>query len=325
MNSCSEVNTRWSAYNPSLNKCSKYDFPFHKACLGNMPKDLHLLSALSAFCHPKHSKARARVPWAAPASLHAAAKPLPLDLCGQVLLGMKPSSPLQKQTGPIQLINLSNKSSFRAEASLKIRSLMNAVETKTHLPNRWLRLLSDACTKCKGWKGIQDRCQRGSEKTHRGGVPGTESWCQMQVWRWEMKDGCFRLKNNMSNCTMVWRFRELGWERRITSCFAILINHWVGQKWAFLPDGIEDQGWVSTQKNGGTSCLRENLQHGSHDPSRSLMISYKWNAQERDSQGIVALSLDTELYPFIRPKFIEHLWCTMLRTSGSKVTDSHSL
>lgn len=59
-----------------------------------------------------------------------------------MLLGVKPSALLQRQTSLILPINPSNKRSLREESGLGICSLMNTTDTQTHLPNRWPRLLS---------------------------------------------------------------------------------------------------------------------------------------------------------------------------------------
>ena len=41
---------------PSLNKCNKNDFPFHKAWLGSMPKNPHLLPLLATLWLPGMAK-----------------------------------------------------------------------------------------------------------------------------------------------------------------------------------------------------------------------------------------------------------------------------
>lgn len=55
-----------------------------------------------------------------------------------------------------------------------------------------------------------------SEQVHGGDVPGTGSRYQMGFWQRETQGGCFKLKNNMSKCTMNQRLmKELAWESRI--------------------------------------------------------------------------------------------------------------
>ena len=107
----------------------------------------HAKRSLSSPCSGiRDRKARAHVPWEAPVPLQTAAISLPLGLRGQVLSGLKPSAPLQRQASPILPTNPSKESLLTAEVRLGICSLISATDTRTHFPSRRPRLLFDACS-----------------------------------------------------------------------------------------------------------------------------------------------------------------------------------
>lgn len=65
-NSCSEVSTRWSALTPFLNRCKKRRLSLSQSMVGKYAKESFFPLALAAPWLPRHSKARAHVPQAAP-------------------------------------------------------------------------------------------------------------------------------------------------------------------------------------------------------------------------------------------------------------------
>lgn len=245
--------------------------------------------------------------------------------------GVKPSASLQRQAGPIQPLTLPT--SMNLGQGFVLMNWVRDLQSNecNRQKNTFAQQMATASVwgvhQLQGVEGNTGEVPEGVKEVPRGDIPGTGSWCPMGACQWEMQDGCFRLKNNMSKCTTHWE----RWEQNFN--FSCNCNK-------PSMDGPEGSlpfwwGWETkvespSRNNGGTSCPREVLQHGSHDPSWFLMISYKRGYKpflQRAGLGYVqhptdrfTLILVTELYPFINPTCIEHLWCTMPRASGPKVT-----
>lgn len=137
---------------------------------------------------------------------------------------------------PVLPISPSNRHSLSAEAGLGNCSLMSTTDAGTRLPNRWPRLLDWCLYRVPGVKGTTVEGQEGVREDLWRRWTRTGFWCQIEVCQWEMQEGCFRLKCNMSKCTTAWGYKkESGWEGRSATCLEIAASLlWVGQKWAFL-------------------------------------------------------------------------------------------
>lgn len=147
---------------------------------------------------------------------------------------------------------------------------MNAIDTET-LPNRWPRLLSDAYINCKGSSGSARLHQRKSTDEMSlelgldirwGSAVRNAGWMLQTKKQHEQTRSGPKTHEGVAKESRI----IIDWQLQQTLSRWGLPSSW---DWG-------NQGWVSTQK-----CWREllpkkeNLQHASHDPSWSLMISYQ--------------------------------------------------
>lgn len=140
-----------------------------------MPKYRCLLSALATLWYPRQ-QSRAHVPWVVPPCSRWLSCHFSTSRAARSGAGLKLSAPLLRQPRPILPINASQEHLLRAEVRLEICSLMDRTDLRTHLPNRWLRFLFDACLhQASGVKGSTVEVPEGVRETHGGGVPGSGS------------------------------------------------------------------------------------------------------------------------------------------------------
>lgn len=118
-----------------------------------MPKDRCLLSALASLWYPRQqSKGTCSLGSTSPTPGRCHFSTSRAARSGAVRF--EAPIPLQRPASPVLPINPSKERLLRAEFGLGICSLMNRTDPGTHLPNRWPRLLFEACLhQVRGVKG----------------------------------------------------------------------------------------------------------------------------------------------------------------------------